>query len=1111
MTKNAHHILLALLLCTFAAGTALAQVVIPNVVGQDQATAESTLSSSSLLVSTIVRQHDNVVSAGDVISQYPAAGTTVPDGSGTGLALDNVHLVISLGPPKLVEGEYFWDDDPGVGQATPVSVTVGASVSPNLNVSTTALDPGIHTLFFRFKDANGQWGILQDRTIVVEPTQPQLTAAEYFWDADPGFGSATAISLTPGATFSSVVNVPTATPDPGLRHLFFRFQDVNGDWSILQDRTVVVEPTQPQLTAAEYFWDADPGFGLATAIAVADGPTFSSSIVIPTGALSLGLHHLFVRFQDTSLDWSLIDAHTVYIDLDGGTKEVSQIEYFVDTDPGFGAGTPFPLLVPGGSVVLDDVVPTGSLMEGFHTLYVRPKDDTNDWGMIRSMPFYVQAVDAVNVVAAEYFVDEDLGPGNNTPVAGLVPGGQVNLDLIDLVNTASLLPGFHTLHVRARQDVGGWGLHENRRFFLHPDAVPRVVQVTDVEYFVDHDPGVGNGQSWAAAGNQVVLNEVVSTLGLMPGFHTLHVRALQDDGAWGLLEERRFYLFDFAPDDVAQLERIEYFFDEDPGPDNGIEIPLNPGNPVNLTIDLPVPLDPGDHVLAVRALNQNGEWGLIESVLFNLEGQAGVVVVDPVEDLVLTVGSADFERDLVFPPPVFVDPDLDPLSFDAFSSDFSVVAASIDNTLLNVTPGLSGGATVFLEADDGNGGLTQTSFEVAVALWAMQLQVTDTAGGNATLAFGQAFTATAGLDPHLGEDEVPPLPPNTGFDAFFQVTGTNGTRTDLQSETLADITWKIQLFDDAAALPLSLAWDPADLPAAGRFFLQDMATNGDLLNVDMRTVASAQITDPLVDMLQIVSTENAVFSGTRWFEDGDAGQNVGEEQIIPFSPVTVIEGELTSELDADIYRIFIHDPANFTASTVGGANFNTMLSLFDSDGVGVRANDDAVDTIQSRLDASFDGTTTLPASLDHDPVGPIEPGFYLLMVSTPRDIRTAPANLFFIFTSTGVFNVQQGPLVNLPYAAIDAPNPLVPPGFGSYEISLTGTTPTIVGNQPPILANLENPELLFPAGNPPITLTSMLEVSDADDVNLVGATVEISANFVAGEDVLLFSNTPAIC
>ena len=66
-------------------------VPVPNVVGQTQAVAEATLAGASLELGTVVEANDATVPAGQVISQYPAAGLTARPGS-------RVNVTLSIGP-----------------------------------------------------------------------------------------------------------------------------------------------------------------------------------------------------------------------------------------------------------------------------------------------------------------------------------------------------------------------------------------------------------------------------------------------------------------------------------------------------------------------------------------------------------------------------------------------------------------------------------------------------------------------------------------------------------------------------------------------------------------------------------------------------------------------------------------------------------------------------------------------------------------------------------------------------------------------------------------------------------------------------------------------------
>jgi beta-lactam-binding protein with PASTA domain len=71
--------------------TGCAKVTVPNVEGLTQAAATTAITRAKLKVGTVTQQTSNTVVAGKVISQDPASGNSVAEGS-------PVSLVISSGP-----------------------------------------------------------------------------------------------------------------------------------------------------------------------------------------------------------------------------------------------------------------------------------------------------------------------------------------------------------------------------------------------------------------------------------------------------------------------------------------------------------------------------------------------------------------------------------------------------------------------------------------------------------------------------------------------------------------------------------------------------------------------------------------------------------------------------------------------------------------------------------------------------------------------------------------------------------------------------------------------------------------------------------------------------
>ncbi|MFO0857787.1 MAG: hypothetical protein U0640_10570 [Phycisphaerales bacterium] len=101
-------------------------------------------------------------------------------------------------------------------------------------------------------------------------------------------------------------------------------------------------------------------------------------------------------------------------------------------------------------------------------------------------------------------------------------------------------------------------------------------------------------------------------------------------------------------------------------------------------------------------------------------------------------------------------------------------------------------------------------------------------------------------------------------------------------------------------------------------------------------------------------TANGTFAQTIDQLD-EAGETVATSAIAP--DATTFNGRFNNTTDVDMYKIFICDPATFSATTVGGltppgtgTGSDTSLYLFKPDGTGVSFNDDLAASFNSTLD-----------------------------------------------------------------------------------------------------------------------------------------------------------------
>ncbi|MDO7846549.1 T9SS type A sorting domain-containing protein [Hymenobacter sp. M29] len=389
---------------------------------------------------------------------------------------------------------------------------------------------------------------------------------------------------------------------------------------------------QATIARAEYFVDTDPGFGAATAFALpatpaADLPGLSASV--PLGSLSVGFHALGVRSQDANGAWSLTSRRTFYYEplANGTLANVTKAEYFIDTDPGFAAATDVPVTAATDISGVAFGVSLGSLSAGFHQLGVRSRDANGQWSLTNRRTFYYEPLansTLPNVTKVEYFIDTD--PGFGMAVDVPVTAATDISGVVFNVNISSLTAGFHQLGVRSQDANGKWSLTNRRTFYYEPAALNTLPNVTKVEYFIDAEPGFGSGTDVpvTAATDLSGVAFGVNLSSLSTGFHTLSLRSRDANGKWSLTSVRSFY-YEPVLAAAPNVNKIEYYFDADPGFGAGTNVPVPTPAPdlANFSFAADASgLADGAHRIFFRSRDANGKWSLVSNRSFLKNGCA---------------------------------------------------------------------------------------------------------------------------------------------------------------------------------------------------------------------------------------------------------------------------------------------------------------------------------------------------------------------------------------------------------------------------------------------------------------------------------------------------------
>lgn len=203
----------------------------------------------------------------------------------------------------------------------------------------------------------------------------------------------------------------------------------------------------------EYFWDTDPGLGRATAVAVSsydiETATYDATFDVSTAGLELGLHKLGMRALSADY-WS----PTIfgYVMIARGNVYADRVEYFWDTDPGYGRATQVSIATGDDPTTVSFDIDVDGLSEGVHTLGLRSY--ALGWSPTVQYLVRIEGGEPVLIDAIEYYWDTDGFPAfGEARQVSFTPGTTV--ELTDWVIPTEGMTGDRILYIRAHSK-GGW-------------------------------------------------------------------------------------------------------------------------------------------------------------------------------------------------------------------------------------------------------------------------------------------------------------------------------------------------------------------------------------------------------------------------------------------------------------------------------------------------------------------------------------------------------------------------------------------------------------------------------------------------------------------------------
>jgi gliding motility-associated-like protein len=285
------------------------------------------------------------------------------------------------------------------------------------------------------------------------------------------------------------------------------------------------------ITRVEYYFDTDPGFGNGTSIPVTAAADLTRDFSVPLNSVSEGIHILYFRAKSSTGLWSIPWGRTVYVQRNSQTASlysIDRIEYFFDTDPGFGNGISIPITT-ASDLTENFQLPFTSLPEGFHTIYYRAKSSNGLWSTLLAKPVFIQrnaqTAATPNLRKIEYFLDTDPGAGNATSIS--LSASAIDQSYSIDLSTAPL--GFHILYVRSQDTNGRWSLPMAKPFFVNKSGSNIVA--LEYYYFDGTTKSPIKIYSGFPPGQNVTIDFATVLDGLLPNTsYEIHVTAINGDG-----------------------------------------------------------------------------------------------------------------------------------------------------------------------------------------------------------------------------------------------------------------------------------------------------------------------------------------------------------------------------------------------------------------------------------------------------------------------------------------------------------------------------------------------------------------------------------------------------
>jgi len=311
-------------------------------------------------------------------------------------------------------------------------------------------------------------------------------------------------------------------------------------------------------------------------------------------------------------------------------QTITQFEYFIDKDKGFGKNTKV-TIVSSADSTYDLTVDLSGISSGYHKLYIRTKDSKGRWSTTaRRNIEVIPAQTPDKIIAGEYFLDTDPGIGKAKKLTIKTKDTAVIQNF--LAATAGLKPGFHKLYARFKDTLNHWSMTIRRNVEIIKSL--DTIDIAAAEYFFDKDPGFGKAtaKAFEIPVPDGSFSFEIAYSQIPPNADTLFIRVKDSSGYWSIAKFAKFSVA--SPQQIAMITAMKNSESANKN-SNTFSFSVSPNPATNNRINVNI-YNPKEELLQLRVCDMLGKTiftehfvasaGYIQKQL-NVSGTAGTYFV----------------------------------------------------------------------------------------------------------------------------------------------------------------------------------------------------------------------------------------------------------------------------------------------------------------------------------------------------------------------------------------------------------------------------------------------------------------------------------------------------